>query len=72
MKSPYQRVAVYDLETGGLKSGVSSIAEIAIVVIDLESLEIIDTFSTLIKPYFDLSPLRRSKERDSRFIQEDR
>ena len=54
MQSPYKKVIVYDLETGGLDSKVNAITEIAMVVVDLETLKIEDTFSAIIKPYFDL------------------
>ena len=54
MQSPYKKVIVYDLETGGLDSKVNAITEIAMVVIDLETLKIEDTFNVIIKPHFDL------------------
>ena len=54
MQSPYKKVIVYDLETGGLDYKVNSITEIAMVVIDLETLKVEDTFTTMIKPNFDL------------------
>ena len=54
MQSPYKKVIVYDLETGGLDFKTNSITEIAMVVIDLETLKIEDTFNTIIKPNFDL------------------
>lgn len=57
MESPYKKIVVYDLETGGLKDSICSITEIAMVVIDLESLQIVDTFDSLIKPYIDLSAI---------------
>ena len=54
MQSPYKKVIVYDLETGGLDYKVNAITEIAMVVIDLETLKVEDTFTTMIKPNFDL------------------
>lgn len=54
MQSPYKRILVYDLETGGLKYKTNSITEIAIVAIDLETLEIVDEWSSLILPRIDL------------------
>lgn len=54
MQSPYKKVIVYDLETGGLDFKTNAITEIAMVVIDLETLKVEDTFSTMIRPNFDL------------------
>ena len=67
MKSPYKKIIVYDLETGGFKSDYNSITEAAFVCIDLENLEIVDEMSVMILPYFDLSnkeedPIREAKE----------
>ena len=55
MKSPYKKIIVYDLETGGLKDSICSITEIALVAIDLDTLEIVDQYDSLIKPFIDLS-----------------
>lgn len=55
MQSPYKKVIVYDLETGGLKRDFNAITEIALVVIDLDTLRVEETFSTIIKPMLDLS-----------------
>lgn len=54
MQSPYKKVLVYDLETGGFDEKVNSITEIAIVVVDLETLEIEEEFSVMFKPRIDL------------------
>lgn len=54
MQSPYKKAIVYDLETGGLNLDHNNITEIAAVVVNLETLKVEDTFSTLIKPHFDL------------------
>ena len=67
MQSPYKRVIVYDLETGGLSHRWNSITEIAMVVIDLQSLDIIEEHSIMFKPRMDLSdrqsdPLREAKD----------
>lgn len=51
MKSPIRTAFVYDLETGGLKHDKHAITEIAIVVVDMESLQIVEEYSNLIKPY---------------------
>ena len=61
MKSPYKKIVVYDLETGGLKSDYNSITEIAMVCIDLENLEIVDEMSVMMLPYLDL----RKRDEDS-------
>lgn len=53
MISKFKRIVVYDLETGGLDSKKHPITEIALVAIDLESLEIVDEYSSLILPYYD-------------------
>lgn len=59
MKSPFQYFAVCDVETGGLisktKQAVYDVAltEVAIVIVDANSLEIVDKDSWLIQPYDD-------------------
>ena len=54
MKSNYKRSIVFDLETGGFSEKYNSITEIAMVAIDMESLNIIEDFSISIKPRLDL------------------
>ena len=54
MQSPYKKVIVYDLETGGLDYKTNAVTEIAMVVIDLETLKIEDTMSVMIEPNLDL------------------
>lgn len=66
MRSPYKRILVYDLETGGLSSKWNSITEFAGVAIDCETLEIVDEFSVMFEPYLDLSnrfeePIKEAK-----------
>lgn len=66
MISPYKRVLVYDLETGGLNVEHNSITELAIVAVNLETLEIVDEFSVMLLPRLDLSsreeePLKEAK-----------
>lgn len=56
MKSPFNRILVYDLETGGLKVEHNNITELAIVAVDSESLEIVEEFSLAIKPHLILEP----------------
>jgi DNA polymerase III alpha subunit (gram-positive type) len=54
MKTPVKRIAVYDLETGSKKAvETNPVTEIAIEIIDNETLTIIDEYETLIKPYMD-------------------
>lgn len=55
MKSKYQKAIVYDLETGGLSTVYNSITEIAMVAVDLESLEIVEEFSVMFKPRINLN-----------------
>lgn len=54
MDSPLRRILVFDLETGGLSNKVNPITEMAGVVIDTETLSIIEEFSVLLRPYMDL------------------
>lgn len=68
MQSPYKKVIVYDLETGGLKKDYNAITEIAMVVIDLETLKIEETFSTIIKPMLDLENLEAESTKEARLI----
>tara|TARA_B110001452_G_scaffold216099_1_gene187402 strand:- start:65 stop:949 length:885 start_codon:yes stop_codon:yes gene_type:complete len=68
MQSPYKKVIVYDLETGGLKKDHNAITEIAMVVIDLDTLKIEETFSTIIKPMFDLENLEADSIKEARSI----
>lgn len=55
MQSPFKRIVTFDLETGGFDCTINPITEMAMVAIDLETLEIIDTFSVAIKPRINLS-----------------
>lgn len=55
MQSNYKRTLVYDLETGGLSSKYNSITEFAGVSVCMETLEIVDEFSVLLKPRLNLS-----------------
>lgn len=67
MRSPYKRILVYDLETGGFSPKYNSITEFAGVAIDTETLEIVEEFSVMFKPYLDLSnrevePIKQAKQ----------
>ena len=55
MQSPLREIIVYDLETGGLDSDTNPITEIAMVAVNLESLEITEEFSVMFQPRMDLS-----------------
>jgi len=67
MQSPYKKIIVYDLETGGLSHSLNNITEIAMVAIDLENLSIIEEFSIMIRPSLRLQnreeePIKEAKE----------
>lgn len=67
MQSPYKRIVVYDLETGGFSCKHNSITEIAMVAIDLETLDIIEETSIMFRPQLDLSsrleePLKQAQD----------
>lgn len=68
MQSPLKKIIVYDLETGGLKSDFNSITEIAMVAIDLETLEIIDTMSVLLRPVIDLRGVADDSSREAKIL----
>lgn len=68
MQSPYKKVIVYDLETGGLHHSHNAVTEIAMVVIDLETLKIEDKFSCIIKPTFDLESRLMDSTKEARVI----
>lgn len=66
MNSPLKKIAVFDFETGGLDSKINPITEMAVVVIDCESLKIIDEMTLMIYPYLDLrsifiEPIKEAK-----------
>lgn len=51
MRTPFEVMIVYDLETGGLKVKENPVSEVAMVAVDMQTLEIIDEMTFLIKPY---------------------
>ena len=55
MQSTFKRIIVYDLETGGKNHNQNSITEIAMVAIDVPTLEVVDKMSVVLKPRMDLS-----------------
>jgi len=66
MISPYKKIIVYDLETGGFYSKYNSITEIAMVAIDLESLEIVDEFSVMLSPYINVESRESDINKESK------
>jgi len=67
MQSPYKTIIVYDLETGGLSSKINHITEMAMVAINAETLDIIEEFSVMMKPWLNLEnveeePLKEARE----------
>ena len=54
MDTPLRRILVFDLETGGLSNKTNPITEMAGVVIDTETLNIVEEFSVMFLPYMDL------------------
>jgi len=71
MDSPLKKFLVFDLETGGLSYKTNSITEIAGVVVDSESLQIIEEFSVMLRPYLDLrSVLEESNKEAKRLFNE--
>ena len=44
-------IAIWDLETGGLKKDKHAVAEIAIIIINSETLEEVDRYEAIIAPY---------------------
>lgn len=66
MQSPLRTVIVYDLETGGLDFEINPITELAMVAVNLDTLEIIDELSVMLLPRMDLKehfeePLKEAK-----------
>lgn len=66
MQSPLRTVIVYDLETGGLDFETNPITELAMVAVNLDTLEIIDDLSVMLLPRMDLKehfdePLKEAK-----------
>ncbi len=68
MISPYKKIIVYDLETGGFYSKYNSITEIAMVAIDLDKLEIVDEMSVMLAPYIDVSSRESDVEKEAKQI----
>lgn len=65
MQSPYKKVIVYDLETGGFDSEINQVTEVAMVVVDLESLKIEDKYTAIIKPQLELTGIHMDTKKEA-------
>lgn len=54
MVTPFKKIITYDYETGGLDPAVNPPTELAMVAIDVATLEIIDEFTVMFRPRLDL------------------
>jgi DNA polymerase III alpha subunit (gram-positive type) len=68
MRSPYNRIVVYDLETGGLNKNRNSLTEIAMVAIDLETLKVVEEGSVLIKPKLLLANREKDAKKEAQVM----
>jgi len=68
MQSPLKKIIVYDLETGGFDVHINRITEIAMVVIDLEMLEIEEEFSVMVKPNMNLNHMDEEPYKEAKKI----
>lgn len=68
MVSPYKKVIVYDLETGGFNSDINQITEIAMVVVDLETLKIEERYSAVISPLLELQDRFMDSNKEAKAI----
>ncbi len=68
MISPYKKIIVYDLETGGFYSKYNSITEIAMVAIDLDKLEIVDEMSVMLAPHINVESRESNVEKEAKQI----
>ena len=53
MAGNLNNIIVYDLETGGFTPGVHGVCEIAMIAIDIHTLEELGRYETIIQPYSD-------------------
>lgn len=51
MAGNLNNIIVYDLETGGFTAGVHGVCEIAMIAIDIQTLEEVDRYEAVIQPY---------------------
>lgn len=60
MATPFKKIITFDYETGGLDSDVNPPTELAMVAIDVATLEIVDEFTVMFKPRLDISFIDRN------------
>jgi DNA polymerase III alpha subunit (gram-positive type) len=68
MQSPLKRIIVYDFETGGLNVKYNPVTEMAGVVLEMETLEIVEEFSVMFLPRLDLSVFEESPMKEAKLI----
>ena len=68
MQSPFKRILVYDLETGGFDQKNQQITEFAGVVIEVETLEIIEEFSVVFRPQLQLDTVEEEGIKEAKRI----
>lgn len=68
MQSPLKKIIVFDLETGGFNYKFNPITEFAGVVLENDTLEIIEEKSVLIKPYLDLSHIEINAKTEAKAL----
>lgn len=68
MQSPFKRILVYDLETGGFDEKNNQITEFAGVVIEVETLEIIEEFSVVLRPRLQLEGVEEEVIKEAKRI----
>lgn len=68
MVSPLNYIINYDYETGGLDSEVNPPTEVAMVVIDAKTLEIVEEFSAMFRPRLDLSFIQENSKKEANRI----
>jgi DNA polymerase III alpha subunit (gram-positive type) len=68
MQSPLKRIVVFDFETGGLKVKHNPVTEMAGVVLDLKTLEIVEKFSVMFLPRMDLCNFEESFPKEAKLV----
>jgi DNA polymerase III alpha subunit (gram-positive type) len=68
MQSPLKRIIVYDFETGGLNVKFNPVTEMAGVVLEMDTLEIVEEFSVMFLPRLDLSVFEESSTKEAKLI----
>jgi len=68
MQSPFKRILVYDLETGGFDQKNQQITEFAGVAIEVETLEIIEEFSVVFRPQLQLDTVEEEGIKEAKRI----